>query len=65
MKLFLMVFGIFAFCILAMAVGVIIRNRGFTSCGRAAAEAEGGTCSVCGVTSEGRCHKEKKKSEPV
>jgi len=51
MQLFLIVLGTLAFCMVAMAVGIIIRNKGFSSCGRAAAEAmEGGdgTCSVCG-----------------
>ncbi len=62
MKLFLIVLGAFAFCMLAMAVGIIIRNRGFTTCGRAAAAAmEGGdgTCSVCGAGSS-ECRNKKK-----
>lgn len=57
MKLFFIVLGIFAFCLLAMAVGIIIRNKGFTTCGRAAAES-GGSCSVCGQASGGTCRKE-------
>ncbi|HMP97815.1 MAG TPA: hypothetical protein PKA51_12905 [Kiritimatiellia bacterium] len=63
MKLFLIVLGVFAVCMVAMAVGIIIRNKGFTTCGRAAAAAmEGGdgTCSVCGSGSGGAC---KKKSD--
>lgn len=62
MNLFLIVLGIMAFCMLAMAVGIIIRNRGFTTCGRAAAEAmDGGEgkCTVCGMTSGGACTKKK------
>jgi len=65
MKLFLIVIGVFAVCMVAMAVGIIIRNKGFTTCGRAAAEAmEGGDgkCSVCGVGS-GECQKKKKPEE--
>lgn len=62
MKLFLLVLGIFALCMVAMAVGIIIRNKGFTTCGRAAAAAmEGGEgkCSVCGVSAGGECSKKK------
>jgi len=65
MQLFLIVIGVFAVCMVAMAVGIIIRNKGFTTCGRAAAEAmEGGSgkCSVCGVGTAGEC-KNKKKDE--
>lgn len=61
MQLFLIVLGAFAFCMVAMAVGIIIRNKGFTTCGRAAAAAmEGGdgTCSVCGSGSSD-CKKKK------
>lgn len=67
MKLFLIVIGVFAVCMVAMAVGIIIRNKGFTTCGRAAAEAmEGGDgkCSVCGVTS-GECRNKKKTVDAV
>lgn len=63
MKFFLLVLGIFAVCMVAMAVGIIIRNKGFTTCGRAAAAAmEGGegTCSVCGAGS-GSCRKKEEK----
>jgi len=62
MQLFLIVLGIFALCLLAMAVGIIIRNKGFTTCGRAAAAAmEGGSgvCSVCGSGSS-ECKKKEK-----
>ena len=62
MKLFLIVLGVFAVCMIAMAVGIIIRNKGFTTCGRAAAAAmEGGdgTCSVCG-SGNSECKKKKK-----
>lgn len=61
MKLFLIVLGLFAIFMVLMAVGIIIRNRGFSSCGRAAASAmEGGdgTCSVCGAGS-GDCQRKK------
>ena len=66
MQLFLIVLGAFAFCMVAMAVGIIIRNKGFTTCGRAAAAAmEGGdgVCSVCG-TGTGGC-KKKQPAETV
>jgi len=59
MKLFFIVFGLLALCMLGMAVGLIIRNKGFTTCGRAAASAlggGGGSCSVCGAGS-GECRK--------
>lgn len=62
MNLFLTVLGVFAVCMIAMAVGIIIRNKGFTTCGRAAAQAmEGGEgkCVVCGMTSGGECSKKK------
>jgi hypothetical protein len=62
MKFFLIVLGVMAVCMLAMAVGIIIRNKGFTTCGRAAAQAmEGGdgSCSVCGVSAGGTCNKKK------
>jgi len=61
MSLFLIVLGALGVCMVAMAVGIIIRNKGFSSCGRAAASAmEGGdgVCKVCGSgTSE--CKKKK------
>ena len=63
MNLFFFVLGILALCMLGMAVGIIIRNKGFTTCGRAAAaEMEGGSgrCSVCGVSAGGECSKGKK-----
>jgi len=62
MSTFLVVFGLFAVFMVAMAVGIIIRNKGFSSCGRAAADAmEGGEgkCSVCGSTAGGECGKKK------
>lgn len=62
MNLFLTVLGVFAVCMIGMAVGIIIRNKGFTTCGRAAAEAmEGGDgkCAVCGVAAGGECTKKK------
>jgi len=66
MKLFLIVSGIFAACMLAMAVGIIIRNKGFSTCGRAAAavmEGGDGTCSVCGAGASGECSKKKNSME--
>lgn len=62
MNVFLVVFGLFGAFMLAMAVGIIIRNKGFSTCGRAAADAmEGGEgkCSVCGSTAGGECRKKK------
>ncbi|HMP72960.1 MAG TPA: hypothetical protein PKE55_06800 [Kiritimatiellia bacterium] len=62
MTLFFIVFSVFGFCLVAMAVGLIIRNKGFTTCGRAAAairEGESGGCSVCGAGSGGSCKREK------
>lgn len=62
MSLFFIVLGILAACMIGMAVGIIIRNKGFTTCGRAAAAAmeEGdGKCSVCGVSAGGGCKNKK------
>ena len=61
-KLFFIVLTIFAACLVAMAVGIIIRNKGFTTCGRAAAaamEGESGVCSVCG-SGTSQCKKKEK-----
>ncbi|HMP89938.1 MAG TPA: hypothetical protein PJ991_07045 [Kiritimatiellia bacterium] len=58
--MFLIVLGIFSVCLVAMAVGIIIRNKGFTTCGRAAAaalEGKEGVCSVCGSGSNQQCKK--------
>ncbi len=62
MNLFFIVFIIFALCILGMAVGIIIRNKGFSTCGRAAAaalEGKEGVCSVCGSGSS-ECKRDSK-----
>lgn len=63
MNLFFFVLGILGLCMLGMAVGLIFRNKGFTTCGRAAAaEMEGGDgrCSVCGVSAGGECSNKRK-----
>ena len=45
---------IIAICILAMSVGLIFRNKTFTSCGRAARDFDGEPirCAACGETVE-------------
>ena len=63
MNIFIIVFGFFAICMVGMAVGIILRNKGFSTCGRAAADAmEGGDgkCNVCGMTAGGACSRKKK-----
>ncbi len=46
---------IIAICILAMSIGLIFRNKTFTSCGRAARDFDGQPirCAACGETVDG------------
>lgn len=62
---------IIALCILAMSVGLIFRNKTFTSCGRAARDFDGEPirCAACGETVDADsapCEREEKvKKQPV
>ena len=51
--LFLIVLAIFALCFLGMAVGILIRNKGFTTCGNATLKGEKVSCPSCEQRGEG------------
>lgn len=58
---------IIGLCVLAMSVGLIFRNKTFTSCGRAARDFDGNPiqCAACGETVEGEastCKRERNRA---
>ena len=57
-------FLIFAFCMLAMAVGVIFRNKTFTSCGNASIDFHGERIDCPACERRESCRKRECEKEP-
>jgi hypothetical protein len=60
----LVVGAILVVCFIAMAVGLIFRNKTFTSCGSAARDFDGEpiTCAACGGKNQESCRRQQQKA---
>lgn len=54
---------ILGFCALGLSIGLIVRNKGLTTCGRASTTVNGEeiTCPSCGAHKGDACKREKEK----